>query len=221
MATFGELKTAAALRLLDKNGTAVSPDSVGRAINDAIALWKKKEFWFNQKEAIVPVSVGDETIQNFPSDFLRPLDTGAFSYAYANWYDRLPTFNAGDYDYAYMDTPGAPVGVGFISGSWRVYPKADRDYTIKVRYIKDYPDLITDDDVNDFTLDANRLVLMQALSNLTGELQQDEKMSPYYEGEAQKEYAALKLLTHKIMGTNRLTVWDAPAYLRKDYRRGY
>lgn len=209
MATFGTLQTRVSNRLLDSNNTAVSLQSVAAALNDAIKYWKHKRFWFNESVSTQTLTQSDGTIP-LPSDFLVPAyKDGAFVISYSNQRYPLNKENQAVYDGFFLDNgDGLPRIYSRVGGSYECYPLPDRAYTILVRYLKDYPEIEQADTnaTNDFTNNADRLVYLWALADLTAELRQNEKMESYYRNAAVEEYQNLLSRTAKENASGKLTI---------------
>ena len=208
MSTFAELKTYVARRLLDPNNTAISSADVGSSINDAIRYWKYREFWFNTSVNTGTLTLQDGTI-TLPNDFLVPAtNSGAFHIEYSS--QRYPLCKVDSEGYNNMwrgNGYGLPKYYALVGGSYEVYPLPDRAYTILTSYLKDYTDLSSDGDTNDFTIYAPRLISLWALANLIAELRQDEKMETYFRQACMDEYRQLTVMTDKSEASGSLTIY--------------
>jgi len=87
-----------------------------------------------------------------------------------------------------------------------VYTYAQEDYDMVMHYIKDYDDMAADSDTNDFTINADQMIMYEALSRLHGELRQDEKMEAYYSARAQNEFSHLSSFGRRKSGSGQLTI---------------
>lgn len=206
MPTFAELKTAVSKRLLDANNTAVSSADVGDSINAAIRYWKQRTFWFNQKNQTVTLNIDNPIIPNFPIDFLYEIPEGGFVIDYSQTRWPLTKVDNATYENANVEGKGLPYLITFREGTWQVYWYPDQEYSLIIRYIKDYNDLVGDNDVNDFTTFADRLIMYDALSRLNAEFRQDEKMESYYSARAGNEYKNLNQRSNKVYGTGTMQI---------------
>jgi hypothetical protein len=215
MATFAELKQQVSLRLIDPNNESVSAASVGLAINDAIAYWKFRRFWFNEVRDTGTIAYQTSVIP-LPSDFLVPTkDDAAFSINYSNLRYPLTKITAQQFDALFLTNGyGLPVWYARtkLDGGleqYQVYPIADRDYEVLRDYLKNYVALSADSDTNDFTAYAPRLITLWSLANLSAELRQDDKMEAYYRRASQDEYRQLQVMSDKSNSSGSIAIHSA------------
>lgn len=207
MATFAQMQTAVSTRLLDPSNTAVSAANVAASINEAIAYWKFRRFWFNTAESTETLTAESSVIP-VPSDFLveMPMNDG-FVIEYNDMRYPLIKRNPRDYDEVYLANGfGLPTIYTLKSGVYHCYFLPDQNYNVRVWYLKDYDDLSQDDDTNDFTDQAANLIIYWALSKLHAELRQDEKMESYYSARALDEYGNLQIRSEKANSTGHLSL---------------
>lgn len=207
MATFGSIKTDVSEMLLDPSNTAVSESVVANAINQAIAYWKFRRFWFNTVNDSATLTAESPVIP-LPSDFLveLPMNDG-FVIEYSSMRYPLIKKNPRDYDEIYLSNGfGLPRIYTQKSGVYYCYFIPDQNYTIRRWYLKDYSSLSSDSDTNDFTDYASQLITYWALSKLYAERRQDDKMEAYYSARAQDEYKNLQVRSEKANGTGHITI---------------
>lgn len=203
MATFAQLKQQASRRLQDENNTAVPASVVGDAINVAIKYWKQERFWFNEFAETVTLTIGDPVL---PITLLYPLKDAGFRIPYQNLiYDLIPYTNS-EYDGSNIDQSGRPYAYTWRAGDYYLYYVPDQAYTVEVTGIRDYSDLSLDADTNDFTMNADQLILYDALSRLIPELRTDPTMAEYYANRALDEKKNLKRRTNKMISTGRVNI---------------
>ena len=209
MATFGSLQTSVSKRLLDANNTAVSALDVAAALNDTIRHWKFTRFWFNEDVSTQTMTLQDGVIP-LPSDFLVPAtDDGGFVVSYSDQRYPLVKESQLSYDGHLLDNGyGLPRTYARTGGSYECYPLPDREYTVLVRYLKDYTTIEQSNAnaTNDFTDNAERLLILWTCANLIAELRQDQKMEGYYRTAALAEVSNLKLMTRKSNASGKLTL---------------
>ena len=208
--TFGDMKTYVAKRLIDPTGTAVDTSDIGGAINDAIDYWKFRRFWFNEV-ADTDVLTAQSADFPYPSDFLVPVsEDDGFYVEYGNIRYPLVKISESLYDSLYLANGyGIPRWYARIGdGEYKCYPLPNIAYTVGRHYLKDYSVLVNDSDTNDFTDNAARLINLWACGNLVSELRQDTASGDYYRTAAQNEYRNLRLLTDKMNGTGKLTLFS-------------
>ena len=207
MATFGSIKTDVSEMLLDPSNTAVSESVVASAINQAIAYWKFRRFWFNTVNDSATLTA-ESPIIPVPSDFLveLPMNDG-FVIEYSNMRYPLIKKNPRDYDEVYLSNGyGLPRIYTLKAGVYYCYFIPDQAYTVKRWYLKDYSNLSGESDTNDFTDYASQLITYWALSKLYAERRQDDKMEAYYSARAQDEYKNLQVRSEKANGTGHITI---------------
>lgn len=208
--TLGQMATAIARRLLDENNTAITPVEIREAINEAVFKWKAKIFWFNRTEGALSINETD-TFLTLPCDFLCPVPRNAFTILFSGFTYQVKKYSPLRFD-AIDSTSitGRPLRYLFRDGYIEFSPSADRAYTGTLYYQKDYPAFATDGTAdgatNDFLQNAPMLIRAEALSQLHGELRQDEKMQSLFADRAKMEYNTLKVKTAMLYKTGTLTV---------------
>lgn len=211
MATLAELQSQVSSRLLDPQNVAVPLASVTAAINDAIAYWKFRRFWFNEVHDTAILTAQDPDFP-YPDDFLVPaLQDDGFYIQYSGIRYPLSKVSESYYDARFLSTGyGLPKFYARIGDDeYQCYPIPDSNYTVGRHYLRDYEDLSSDSDTNDFTEKAPRLIMLWATANLTGELRQDDKMEGYFRAAAQDEYRQLRVMTDKANSAGRLTLYSS------------
>ncbi len=210
MATFGDMTTYVAKRLIDPNGTAVSSSDVQDAINDSIAYWKFRRFWFNEVSDTATLTAQSASFP-YPSNFLMPsVDDDGFNIQYGGVTYPLTKVSMQVYDALFLSNGyGLPRWYARIGNEqYQCYPIPSIAYTVNRHYLSDYPALVNPTDTNDFTINAARLIELWALGNLVTELRQDTTMGDYYRAASQNEYRNLRVRTDKENGTGKLTIYS-------------
>ena len=206
MATFGELKTKIQKRLQDALGTAVATSDVADAINTAVRYWKRQKFWFNESSETINLTTGNPLISGIPDDFQFELSENGFVIEKSQLRYPLKKVPIVQYDIEDIEGSGIPCIYTWKAGSFYVYPYPQEDYDMVMHYIKDYDDMAADSDTNDFTINADQMIMYEALSRLHGELRQDEKMEAYYSARAQNEFSHLSSFGKRKSGSGQLTI---------------
>lgn len=210
MATFGDMTTYISKRLIDPTNTAVDVSDVQQAINDSIAYWKFRRFWFNEISDTAILTAQDASFP-YPDEFLVPAtDDDGFYIQYGNVRYPMVKTTMQVYDALYLSNGyGLPKWYARLGNQqYQCYPIPDQAYTVGRHYIKDYAALSTSGDANDFTTNAARLIELWALGNLVTELRQDANMGDYYRSASQNEYRNLRVLTDKMNGSGKLTIYS-------------
>ena len=208
---FGTMTAYVSARLIDPSNTAVSVPQVQQAINESIAYWKFRRFWFNEINDQATMTQGSVNFP-YPSNFLVPaLDDDGFYILYGGVKYPLVKVDESTMDSLYLSNGyGLPRWYARMGNSeYQCYPIPDTNYTVGRHYLADYIDLVSNSDANDFTNFATRLINLWALANLTSELRQDTPgTGDYYRQAAQDEYRNLRVLTNKKNGTGKLHIYS-------------
>lgn len=207
MATFGTMKTWVSKRLQDPNNTAVSSSDVGDLINVALNYWKNNRFWFNEITDTTTLTQGDASIP-LPSNWLVPSIDDAFVVEYSGIRYPLKKVSESQYNAMYLSNGiGQPWWYSKQANSqYQVYPIPDRDYTLRRFYLKDYDDLSSDSDTNDFTTYATNLLQYTAAAYGSRDFRQDSNMYSAFWDQAKQEYNSLMVITRKDNATGSLTI---------------
>lgn len=205
MATLAEIRNEVSAKLLDPSNETVAAASVVTTINQSIAYYKRKPFWFNEATEDLTLTTGSPIIP-LPADFYTEIKPDGFVIVWNERRYPLCKVNSGLYDSYNVESQGLPYQYTYLSGQYLVYLYPDQDYTISVRYLKEYEALSGDDDFNDFTVNADRLIAYDALARAHGEFRQDEKMEAYYSARAADEFKQLQAMNNRKIGSGELIV---------------
>lgn len=206
MATLGEITAKVSRRLIDASNTAVDVADVQEAINEAIIFWKVRKFVFNEITDTATLTVGNPELPIPAASFLlTSLDSDGFYIEYANARYPLKKVTKAEYDAMFVSNAYArPRCYAYISGVYQCYPVPDQAYTLGRHYLKQYNRLLTDDEENDFTVKAERLITLHALMILHAELRQDMNMAEYYETAAKSQYDNMALRSNMANAAGEL-----------------
>lgn len=208
MANLGAIQSYIAKRLIDPSGTAVSAVDVIDGINESVRYWKFRRFWFNEVNDTATLTAGSASFP-YPDDFLVPaLKDDGFAIEYGNIRYPLSKVVKQVYDNLYIaNAQGLPRWYARCADDeYQCFPIPNIAYTVQRHYLKDYVDLANNDDTNDFTDYAERLVKLWTLANLTQELRQDTDQATYYREAAENEFRNLQKMTSKSNGSGKLVL---------------
>lgn len=212
MSNFAQMKTWVSKRLLDSLNTSVSSEDVGEMINQAIDDWKKRRFWFNEKTETVMLTTSDNSIP-LPSDYYIPsLDFGSFVIEYSGIRYPLEKLSESQYNNYYLSNGiGQPMWYSKQASpdGYVVYPIPDKDYTLRCFYLKEYEQLSSDSDTNDWTTVAQDLIKYQALAYGMNDFRQDFTAADRFQKMAETQYQNLLLRTRKENATGHLTNYSS------------
>lgn len=227
-ATFGQLQKRVADRLIDPNNTAVSAANVAQAINDAVAFWKTRKFYFNQRVANLTLDVspaldgsapGDPFVLQYgntnslypnapvlPADFLFEDEENGFTIPYNNLTYNLDKQPPKVFDDVSNNGVGLPYIYTFRNGNYEIYFLPQTNYTLRVNYICDYAPLVNATDTNDFTTFADKLIEYDAISRILSDLRLDDDRAARFSARCEQENANLKSRSAKQNATGKLTI---------------
>ena len=192
MATLQQIRERVSRKLQDPNNTARSASVVDEEINRSIRFYSKYRFQFNEDEKTITLISGQQSVPDLPTDLLSPLYVNALTLiddqVKIDLQKLLPdAFREGD-----DDQTGRPVFWTYINGEFLLNPTPIEAYTLKFRYLKLYADLVNDSDTNDFTDNAEDLIMLHTLKNMYAEDKQDPSLSAYYQTLEEGEYRSLR-----------------------------
>lgn len=211
MSNLGSMTTYISKRLIDTSNTAVSVPDVQEGINNSIRYWKFRRFWFNEANDTSTLTANSNAFP-YPSDFLVPvMQDDGFCIEYSGIRYPLIKIEEAVYDGLYIENGlGLPRWYARTgSDEYRCYPIPNINYTVRRHYLRDYTDLVNDNDTNDFTNYASRLINLWTLADLTSELRQDDTdMGEYYRNAAMDEWRQLRVMTNKANSAGKVTLYS-------------
>lgn len=209
MATFSQMKTWVSKRLQDPNNTAVSSDDVGDMINQALHYWKNERFTFNEITDTMTLLQGDPQVY-LTADWFLPSINDSFVLEYSGIRYPLRKISETMYNAFFLSN-----GVGQpwyfsrqANTGFQVYPIPDRDYTLRLFYLRDYDDFSADGDENDFSIYAPELLQYSALAYGTRDFRQDLTMYDSFWQQALKEEQNLLTNARKANATGAVTIYS-------------
>lgn len=194
------------MRLQDASFRSISSSNVDDVINQALKYYKFRRFWFNDTEVDITLTVSDRVVPDIPDDLLQELPEGGLSIFYGNIYYPLEKRSSQLFDNDDVSATGLPYMYTYRNQGYEVYFLPNIAYTLKLRYLKDYDDLASDGDTNDFLTHADMMIYYNALSRIYGEFKQDAKMEAYYTSRASDEEINVSRRTSALAGTGTLTI---------------
>lgn len=200
------MQTYVAKRVLDPSHTVVSLDDVKEAINDAIKFWKFRRFWFNEVNDTAMMTAQNPSFP-YPIDFLVPaMKDGGFVIEYGGVRCPLSKVSNIAYDDGYLTNGyGLPRWYARAGNQeYQCYPIPDQAYTVRRHYLKEYEALVDDGDTNDFTDNATRLIELEAIGNLVGEVREDMEAGSGFLAKADREFKNLLVMTNKSNAAGKL-----------------
>jgi len=208
MTALGTLTTRIAQKLLDTGNVVVSAPSIIDAVNESVRFWKRRSFWFNEFEETVVLSTNDPMLNLLTVTPLVVFENqGVVIIDQDERYD-VTKVSSAIYDAANDEQQGRPYIWTYRNDGYELFYYPDEAYSAVVRGIKDYSAFATDgtDNAlsNDFTDEAEDLIVYEALSRIHGGIRQDEKMEAYFRRLATDEYNNLMGFDNSKQGTGTL-----------------
>ncbi len=193
-------------RLQDTSFRSISSADVDDVINQSLKYYKFRRFWFNDAEQDITLTQGVGVVPNIPADLLQEIPEGGLTIFYGNIYYPLEKRSSQVFDSENVSAIGLPYIYTYRAQQYEVYFLPNIDYTLKLRYLKDYDDLSADADTNDFLKFADMMIYYNALSRIYGEYKQDPKMETYYTGRASDEETNVGRRSSSLTGTGSLVL---------------
>ena len=199
MATFKETQDKVRNRL-NKGNVSPIDDKAGEIINFAIQFFSKNLYYFNKAYVdfdLVPEVEDISTNSQYPSNVLF-LDSLSVQDGSA----RYPIYKLNDEEYAdaygFSDpSNGRPCYYTQQADSILVKPKPNIAYKIYIRYYKSYPNLVNDNDTNDFLQQAEEMIIERALEKFYSNYRIEPNLA------AQAKQAWMELHEKLVVATTR------------------
>lgn len=199
MATFGSLKT----ELAQKLDESYLGSQIATAINRTIDYYKRDQFWFNTTSTNITLTTGSPTV-TLPSDFLYELDNSGLVINYSQSRYPLQKITALDYDSMNSEATGLPRYYRNNGNSIELYPYPDQSYTLILRYVKDYDELTSDNQSNDWT-QFPRLIVAKTLADLFMDQRKEVERFTAYQAIAEDEYLRIRKQNAQRIATGTLS----------------
>ena len=205
MATLSELRTRIANKLSD--GDLIDPTSaqIDQAINYTIDYYETDKFWFSEEIANLTTTVNDPILASIPSDFKQEIMPNGLVVIQGQVRFPLIKLTPLEYDTLNVEGQGLPRWYTYRKGQFELYNYPDQAYSINLFYRKTYADLSADDDENDFTNNATRLIEYKTLADLFADYRANDPRSDRYEQKAHDEFIKIKRETNNRTVTGFLT----------------
>lgn len=192
MATLAQIRQRVSRKLKDPDNTATSASDVDMEINRSVRFYSNYRFWFNETEATITLNSGDQVVPNVPSDLISELQVNGLMLIDSQVKINLIKLLPNDFFDRDQDQTGRPYYYTYRNNEFLLLPTPQIDYTLKLRYLKKYDDLTGDSDANDFTNNAEDLIMLHTLKNLYFEDKQDTTLGSYYANLEEIELASIK-----------------------------
>lgn len=190
MATLAQIRAVVSRKTQDPDNTARSASVVDAEINRAIRYYSNKRFWFNEDVEDLTTVADTQTVT--PSSNISHLSTNAFLLIDAQVKIDLEYLQPADFFERDQDQTGRPYYFTMRDNVYYLLPTPQQAYTIKFRYLKQYADLASDSDTNDFTNNAQDLIALHAIKNIYAEDKEAPDLAATYQQLEDLEFKALQ-----------------------------
>lgn len=204
MATLAQLRTRISRKMKDPNNTGISASAVDDEINRAIRYYSNFRFWFNEDEDTIALVAGTQTVPSIPSTLVSELRVNGLLLIDNQVKINLKKVLPDEFSNMDQDQTGRPYYYTYKDGSYYLLPTPDQAYSLKFRYTKEYADLSADGDTNDFTDNAEDLLMLHALKNIYAEDKDDPEYAARFNDLETNEYRSLLKRSGLLLGTGYL-----------------
>ncbi len=204
MATLSQIRIRIASKSKDPSYTGVSAADVDAEINRAVRFYSNHRFWFNEDLADITLTADNYLVPSIPSDLSTEIEGGLIL---IDAQVKIPLQRLNNIDFFMMDVDqtGRPCWYTYRDNNYYVLPTPQEAYPLKFRYLKKYTTLSGDSATNDFTNNAEDLLMLHALKNLYAEDKQDSERASFYAGLESEELSSLKNRTDDRISSGYLT----------------
>jgi hypothetical protein len=206
MATLEQIRVRVARKSQDASYTSLSASVVDGEINRAIRFYQNQQFWFNEDMTTITLTEGSNVIPNIPADVISELQVNGLTLIDQQVkidLKKLPTNLFVERDF---DQTGRPLFYTFRNNQYLLSPIPQEAYTLQFRWLKLYADLVNDSDTNDFTENAEDLIMLHTLKNIYAEDKEDTERGLYYQGLEDNELKSLQKRNDARLSTGVLTI---------------
>lgn len=192
MATLTQIRSRVARKIQNPDMTGnITSSVITEEINRTIRFYEKYRFNFNEEMASITLTANTQVVPDIPSDLSSPLYVNGLMVIDEQVKITLEKLSPEDFFNRDQDQTGRPYFWTYRDGEFLVLPTPDQAYTMKFRYLKTYTALSSDADNNDFTNEAEDLVMLHTVKNLYAEDKQDPESAAYYQALEDRELGSI------------------------------
>lgn len=213
MATYLDMRT----RIADEmaNDGDITSAQINYGIQDAIKLYERRGWWFNQKTANMNTVAGQEyytstDLADIPN--IVQIDNAVVNYGGYKYPLRSVDYNTID-DVQDGSISSVPTLFAVYKNNIRLYPIPDATYVVTLSYVYRLTTLSADSDENAWTNDAEELIRQCAKRRIALNYLQSEEVAARFASLESEAYSAM-LAENRRRWPN--TVLRAPAMLLPD-----
>jgi hypothetical protein len=192
MADLQTIRNTVARKVQDPDLTgSITSAIVNAEINRSIRYFSKYRFNFNEDLSAITLTANTQVVPSIPSDLSSPLNVNGLMLIDSQVKISLQKLLPDDFFNRDQDQTGRPYFWTYRDGQFLLLPTPDQAYTLNFRYLKSYTDLSSDTDTNDFTDNAEDLIMLHTVKNLYAEDKQDPESAAYYQALEDKELESI------------------------------
>jgi len=214
MATLSQIRSRVSRKIQDPDNNGVSAAVVDDEINRSVRYYENERFWFNDKQSNITLTSGSQAVPSIPSDVISELQVNGLTLIDDQVKIDLIKLPPDEFVERDDDQTGRPYYYTYRNGEYLLLPTPNEAYTLQFRYLKKYDDLSGDSDTNDFTDNAEDLIMLHTVKNIIAEDKQDPQLAGYYEG---LEMSELKALRERSGNRNGSGFLQCNTILYRDY----
>ncbi len=192
MATLLQIRERVSRKLQDPDNTSRSAAVVDEEINRSVRYYENYRFWFNEDLDTITLVAGQSLVPDIPAALISELQVNGLMLIDAQVKIDLVKLSPPDFFANDQEQTGRPYYYTYRDDQYLLLPIPQQAYSLIFRYLKKYADLAGDTDTNDFTDNAEDLIMLHTLKNMYAEDKQDPELAVYYQGLETSELKSLK-----------------------------
>jgi hypothetical protein len=182
MADLDTIRNRVARKVQDPDMTgSLTSAIITDEINRSISFYEKSRFNFNEAQSDITLTADTQVVPSIPSDLSSPLYVNALMLIDSQVKITLQKLSPTDFFNRDQDQTGRPYFWTYRNSEFLLLPLPQEAYTLKFRYLKTYTALSGDTDTNDFTDNAEDLIMLHTVKNIYAEDKQDPESAAYYQ----------------------------------------
>lgn len=190
--TLATIRSTVARKVQNPDMTGTLTSAVLTAeINRSIRYYEKFRFNFNEDLESITLTADAQVVPSIPSNLSSPLYVNGLMLIDSQVKVNLQKLSPNEFFDRDQDQTGRPYFWTYRDGQFLLLPIPDQAYTLKFRYLKTYTALSADADNNDFTNNAEDLVMLHTVKNIYAEDKQDPESAAYYQGLEDRELKSI------------------------------
>jgi len=206
MATLEQIRNLVARKSKDADFTSLSAPLVDAEINRSIRFYQNQQFWFNESLEVITLTADNNVVPSIPPDVITELQVNGLTLIDADQKIDLQKMATNLFIGRNNNQTGRPYAYTFRNGQYLLLPTPQQAYTLEFRWLKKYSDLVAGADNNDFTNNAEDLIMLHTLKNIYAEDKEDSERSAFYQSLEELEFKALQKRNDQRLSTGELSI---------------